>query len=90
MSDLRQHDDVGARALELAILCASRRSEVLEARWSELEQQERLWVIPAERMKGPKEHRVPLSGCGAGDPGEAEDDPEQRLRLRRTRHRACS
>jgi len=34
--DLRQHDDVGGRALELAIPCASRSDEVLKARWDRL------------------------------------------------------
>lgn len=63
IAELRQLDSAGARALELLILCASRSSEVLEARWEEFKLEERVWVIPAARMKGGKEHRVPLSGA---------------------------
>lgn len=33
------------------------------ARWNEIDIIERLWAIPAERMKAGKEHRVPLSGA---------------------------
>ena len=61
VAELRQHDDVGARALELAILTAARSKEVLQAPWSEFELQQRLWTIPAERMKGKREHKVPSS-----------------------------
>ena len=63
IAELRQLDDAGARALELAILCVSRSGEVLKASWSEFDLDNRLWVIPAERMKGGKEQRVPLSGA---------------------------
>lgn len=61
MADLRREGDVSARALELAILTASRSGEVLKAKWSEFDLDERLWTIPGERMKAGKEHRVPLS-----------------------------
>jgi integrase len=43
------------------IACASRPSEALGARWSEINFEERLWTIPAERMKSGKAHVVPLS-----------------------------
>lgn len=58
---LQAHDGLGARALELCILTATRTGEVLGARWSELDLDARLWTIPAERMKADAEHRVPLS-----------------------------
>ena len=48
---LQAHDGLGARALELTILCASRTSEVLQARWDELDQAGAVWSIPGERMK---------------------------------------
>jgi integrase len=60
---LRDTPDNAARALELAILCAARASEVLNARWSEIDLDTATWVIPAERMKNHREHRVPLSPC---------------------------
>ena len=50
-----------ARALEFLILTAARTSEVLGARWSEIDFDENLWTVPGERMKAGKEHRVPLS-----------------------------
>ena len=46
-------------AFEFLILTASRTSEVLQARWSEIDGH--IWTIPAERMKGKREHKVPLS-----------------------------
>jgi integrase len=36
---------------------------VLGARWDEIDLQQRLWTVPAERMKASKEHRVPLSAA---------------------------
>jgi integrase len=61
MTKLRARDTMGARALEFAILTAGRSGEVRGARWDEINMAERLWIIPAERMKAGKEHRVPLS-----------------------------
>ena len=61
MSELRKMEGMGARALELAILTATRSGEVRGAKWSEIDLDNALWTIPAERMKANKEHRVPLS-----------------------------
>jgi integrase len=61
MAELRQQEGVAAGALEFAILTAARTGEVIGARWTEINAPERLWAIPAERMKGGREHRVPLS-----------------------------
>jgi integrase len=58
---LRQRSGISARALEFAILSACRSGEVLGARWSEVDLQKNEWVIPAERMKAKKEHRVPVT-----------------------------
>jgi integrase len=63
MQKLRAQPDNAARALELAILCASRPGEVLGARWCEIDLEAQTWAIPAERMKGHREHRVPLPRC---------------------------
>ena len=51
---------MAARALEFTILSAARTSEALHATWSEIDLTERLWSIPAARMKAGKAHRVPL------------------------------
>jgi integrase len=59
--ELRKLETVAARALEFAILTAARTGEVLGARWDEINMADRLWTIPAARMKAGKEHRVPLS-----------------------------
>jgi integrase len=61
ISQLRRHGGIASSALEFAILTAARTNEVVGARWSEIDLPERLWTIPAERMKVGKEHRVPLS-----------------------------
>jgi integrase len=58
---LHQRDDAAARALEFLILTASRSNEVRDARWSEIDLEARLWVIPAKRMKARQEHLVPLT-----------------------------
>ncbi|MFS8051545.1 tyrosine-type recombinase/integrase [Rhizobium sp. BR 317] len=61
MKKLAEVGGVSARALELAILTACRSGEVRSAAWSEIDLKEKIWVIPAERTKPGKEHRIPLS-----------------------------
>jgi integrase len=61
MAKLRGDDSVAARALEFAILNAARTGEVRGARWSEIDLDERLWIIPGTRMKAGREHRSPLA-----------------------------
>lgn len=58
---LRAKPGLGARALEFLILTAARSGEVRGARWSELDLQKAEWLVPGERMKAGKDHRVPLS-----------------------------
>ena len=48
-------------AAEFAILTATRSGEARGARWSEIDITQVVWEIPAERMKGSRPHRVPLS-----------------------------
>jgi integrase len=61
MLTLRAEAGLAPRALDLTILTAARTSEVLNARWSEFDLERAIWTVPAERMKGQREHRVPLS-----------------------------
>ena len=61
MAKLRGDTSIGARALEFAVLTATRSGEVLGARWSEIDLDNAVWVIPGSRMKAREEHRVPLS-----------------------------
>lgn len=58
---LRKVSGIGARALEFAILTATRSGEVRLATWNEIDLDARLWTIPKGRMKAGKEHCVPLS-----------------------------
>jgi len=48
-------------ALELQVLTAVRPSESRQAQWGEFNLDASLWTIPADRMKGRKLFRVPLS-----------------------------
>ena len=58
---LETREGVAAPALRLLILTACRTSEILNARWSEIDLDEAIWTIRAERTKAGREHRVPLS-----------------------------
>ena len=61
MPTLRERSGMASRALEFAILTASRSNEVRGATWDEIDLAAALWTIPGERMKAGKPHRVPLS-----------------------------
>jgi integrase len=61
MADLRRDETVAARALEFLVLTAARSGEVAAAVWSEIDFGGKTWVIPGNRMKTAREHRVPLS-----------------------------
>jgi integrase len=61
MAELRRRDGIAARAMQFTILCACRSGETRGAVWPEIDLKNKLWIIPAERMKAGREHRVPLS-----------------------------
>lgn len=61
MSVLRDREAVAALALEFTILTAARSGEVFGAKWGEVDLDNEIWVVPSNRMKTGKEHRVPLS-----------------------------
>lgn len=61
MARLRAHESHSSLGLELVILTACRTGEVRQAVWDEFDLARKLWVIPPERMKAGREHRVPLS-----------------------------
>lgn len=60
MSQLRERESVSRLCLEFTILTAARSGEVRGAMWSEIELEQQIWSVPAERMKAGKIHRVPL------------------------------
>jgi len=57
---LRDQEGTAARALEFTILTAARTGESIGATWGEINWTDKVWIIPGTRMKGGKEHRVPL------------------------------
>ncbi len=61
IAKLRARDAIAARALEFTILTAARTGEVIGATWTELDLEAKTWIVPGERMKVGREHRVPLS-----------------------------
>jgi integrase len=61
MVALREQEGFAARALEFLIFTAARTSEVIGARWKEIDLHDKTWTVPAARMKARREHRVPLS-----------------------------
>jgi integrase len=58
---LRAMPGAAAKALEFAILCASRSGEVRGMEWREVDLEAAIWIVPAARIKAGREHRVPLS-----------------------------
>jgi integrase len=61
MAELRKQEGLAAQAMELLILTATRTTECIAARWSEIDLENDLWTIPAERIKAGRAHRIPLS-----------------------------
>lgn len=61
IAKLQKKKGAGARALEFAILTAARSGEIRGATWEEIDLDEKVWRLSAERMKADKPHTVPLS-----------------------------
>lgn len=61
MLKLRAVHGMSALATEFIILTAVRTGEALGAAWTEIDLKNRVWVVPASRMKAGKQHRVPLN-----------------------------
>lgn len=60
MKRLRQGESISRKALEFTILTAARTSEVTGAPWAEFDLDAAIWTVPEERIKGGREHLVPL------------------------------
>jgi integrase len=63
---LREHDNIRAKALEFLVYTAARTAEVTGATWDEISADAETWTIPASRMKGKRDHRVPLNESALG------------------------
>lgn len=61
MRVLEQSHGIGGWLMRFLILTATRTTEARAAEWAEIDLQERVWSIPAQRMKAARPHRVPLS-----------------------------
>ena len=61
MERLRAVEGIAARAVEFMILTATRTSEAINTTWKEIDLEAAVWTVPPERMKGRREHRVPLA-----------------------------
>jgi integrase len=75
---LCRQDGIAPLALEFTVLTAARTGEVIGARWGEIDLTANVWTVPASRMKGGREHRVPLSAKALAvvnkvDKGESEE-----------------
>jgi integrase len=91
MQQLREVAGIASRALEFTILTAARTNEVIQAEWSELDLDMKTWVVPAERMKSKRVHRVPLSDAAVSALKAWPMPPSSRHRpapseLRQTQH----
>jgi len=61
MLALKARPGIAPKAVVFTVLTACRSGEVRGAQWSEFDFAERVWTIPAERMKARREHQVPIS-----------------------------
>jgi integrase len=61
IASLADETNMGSRCLLFLIFTAVRSGEARGARWDEIDLDQRVWTIPASRMKAGKVHRVPLS-----------------------------
>jgi len=61
MATLRKDSSVASACLQFLTLTAARLGEAINATWNEIDFANRVWVVPASRMKADREHRVPLS-----------------------------
>jgi len=61
VAKLRGDSGVAAACLQFITLTAARLDEARSSTWDEIDLANRIWVVPARRMKADKEHRVPLS-----------------------------
>src|SRR3954451_19122225 len=66
VAELGKQQGVSALALLFTIFTAARTTESLQALKTEFRLAERVWVVPPERMKGERQHRVPLSDAAMG------------------------
>jgi integrase len=60
MAELRKKNSLSAYCLRFTILTAARSMEARSAFWREIDLENKVWKIPASRMKAEREYAVPL------------------------------
>ena len=58
---LKNTPGIGSWVMRLVILTATRTTEARAIAWSEINMEQKLWQIPASRMKASRDQRIPLS-----------------------------
>ncbi|SHE87670.1 Integrase [Litoreibacter ascidiaceicola] len=76
MAALSIRKGVSARALTFTILTSARSGETRGMTWAEIDLDNRVWTIPAQRMKAGKEHRVPLTPAAIAQLGPRGQDAD--------------
>ena len=76
MAALSHRKGVSARALTFTILTSARSGETRGMTWAEVDVENRVWTIPAKRMKAGKEHRVPLTSATIAQLGPRGQDTD--------------
>jgi integrase len=66
VTDCTRMQEETSIAMQLVLLTACRKAEVIEALWKEIDMDNAQWEIPADRMKGGRPHWVPLSSQAVG------------------------
>jgi len=79
-------DDDYGRIVKLLTLTGQRRGEVAAMRWSELDLDEAVWRLPAERAKNGRPHEVPLALTALAIIKAVTRDPERDLLFGRGPH----
>jgi integrase len=74
MEALRKEQGPVARCLEFVVLTAARADEARRATPAEIDPRQKIWTVPASRMKAGREHRVPLSARAMEIAGQAGAD----------------
>jgi integrase len=66
MVKLRERNTTIAKALEFCILTGSRTDQIRDLKWTDIDLNKRLWIVPGEDMKAGFIHTVPLSDAAVG------------------------
>jgi integrase len=86
MTELERNESTQARAIRFIVLTGSRQMEALGAQWREFDLAEKIWTVPAARMKTRKPHVVTLSNAAIACLGRRGEDGDYVFPSRRGGH----